>query len=444
IVIRYLKMLRLRPSFVIVLSFFLVVLTGAILLSLPVASANGTATNFLDAYFTSNSATCVTGLVTLDTGVHFSLFGLIVIMALMQVGGLGYMTFSIFMLLVFRQKLFISQKLAIREALNIYSTKDVILVLRKIFSIVLIVEAAGALILFLRWLPEMGFGQALLYGLFHSISAFNNAGFALPANFANLAPYATDIVVNLTITTLIIIGGLGFMVIADILKGKRLSLHSKVVIFTTLALIIGGTLIFLALEYNNPKTIGTMIIPHKVLASYFQAVTPRTAGFNTVDMGSLLPATALFTMLLMFIGASPGGTGGGIKTTTFALIISTIWATLRGFKNTLLYNRRIPAETVRRAFTVAFLSLAVIAAAIIFLNETEKLGVMALAFEVFSAFGTVGLSMGITPYLSSVGKIIIIVVMFIGRVGALTLLLALMMDQKEPKIEPPKEGISIG
>jgi trk system potassium uptake protein TrkH len=437
-------MFRVRPHFVIALSFFLVILTGGILLSLPLSSAKGTATNFLDACFTANSATCVTGLVALDTGVHFSLFGLIVIMGLMQVGGLGYMTFSTFILLVFRQRLFVSQKLIIQEALNIYSAKDVIMVLRRIFSIVFVIEGIGALILFLRWLPELGWKKAVLYGIFHSISAFNNAGFALPPNFANLMPYVTDWVINLTITSLIIIGGIGFIVLADIIQHKRFSLHSKVAITTTIFLILLGTVLVLALEHNNPNTIAGLSLPHKLLASYFQAVTPRTAGFNTINNGKIFPATALLTMLLMFIGASPGGTGGGIKTTTFALILATIWATLRGLKNTVMFNRRIPAETVRRSFTIAFLALTVVALAIFALNNTEKFGVMEVAYEVFSAFGTVGLSMGITPFLSSAGKLIIMSVMFIGRVGPLTLLLALAIGQREPRISPPKEGISIG
>lgn len=437
-------MFRVRPHFVIALSFFLVILAGGILLSLPVSSANGAATNFLDACFTANSATCVTGLVTLDTGVHFSLFGLIVIMGLMQVGGLGYMTFSTFLLLVFRQRLFVSQKLILQEALNIYSAKDVIMVLRRIFSIVFAIEGIGALVLFLRWLPDLGWKKAVLYGVFHSVSAFNNAGFALPPNFANLMPYVTDWVINLTITTLIIIGGIGFIVIADILQHKKFSLHSKVAVITTLFLIVFGTIFILVLENNNPNTLAQLSPAHKVMASYFQAVTPRTAGFNTINNGKMHPATCLLTMLLMFIGASPGGTGGGVKTTTFALILATIWATLRGFKNTVMFNRRVPAETVRRSFTIAFLALAVVAIAIFALNNTETFGVMEEAFEVFSAFGTVGLSMGITPFLSSAGKIIIMVVMFIGRVGPLTLLLALAMGQKEPRINPPKEGISIG
>lgn len=436
-------MFRLSPSFIIVISFILVILAGAVLLSLPISSASGAPTNWLDAFFTAGSAVTVTGLVTLDTGTYFSLFGLVVIILLIQLGGLGLMTLSTFMLLVFRQQLFYSQKHTFKEALNLYSPHDVIHVFNRIASIVFIIEGLGALVLFLRWLPEMGAAPACLYAVFHAVSAFNNAGFALPANFASLMPYASDAVINLTITTLVIIGGLGFVVIADLLQRRRLSLHSKVVIVTTLLLIIAGSLLFFALERHNPGTLGQLPLPNKIMASYFQAVAPRTAGFHTIDLGKMFPATALFTMLLMFIGASPSGTGGGLKTTTFAIIISTIWATLKGFKNTVIYNRRLPAELVRQAFAITFLSLMVIAIAIFCLGETEKAGVMPIAFETFSAFGNVGFSLGLTPYLSSLGKIIIIAVMFLGRVGPLALLLSLNMGHKEPKIEPPKEGISI-
>ena len=436
-------MFKPRPSVAIILSFLAVIFAGAILLSLPISSAGRTPTNFLDAYFTANSATCVTGLVVLDTGTHFSLFGIMVILCLIQIGGLGYMTFSTFLMLVFRHKLFISEKLAIMEALNIYSAKEVITVLRRIFKIVFTIEGIGALILFLRWLPELGFRKALLYGIFHSVSAFCNAGFALPPNFANLSAYTTDVIINLTITSLIIMGGIGFVVITDVLQNRRWSLHTKVVLSTTFCLIIGGTLLFFLFEHNNPSTIGPLSLPNKILASYFQAVTPRTAGFNTINIGALLPPTALLTMLLMFIGASPGGTGGGIKTSTFTLIVTTIWATLRNYRDTTLFNRRIPAETVRRAFTVAFLSILIVSSST-FLLTTEGIDLIKAAFESFSAFGTVGLSMGITPHLSPLGKIVIIITMFIGRVGPLTLLLALVIRQEEPRVEPPKEGISIG
>lgn len=438
-------MFKQNPSFLIILSFFLVILTGGGLLSLPISSVSGVPTNFLDAYFTANSATCVTGLTVLDVGTHFSLFGLIVMIVLMQVGGLGYMTFSTFLILILRKKMFISEKLMVQESLNIYSTKDVIFVLRKIFAIVFAVEGIGAVILFLRWLPDFGAKKALLYSVFHSISAFCNAGFALPANNVNLMPYVTDPVVNLVITSLIIIGGIGFIVISDILQNKRLSLHSKVVIYTTLFLILSGTLVFYFIESGNLNTLQPLTFPQKIMASYFQAVTPRTAGFNTLAIDKLQGPTLLFMILLMFIGASPGGTGGGIKTTTFALILATIWATLKGFKDTILFKRRIPFQTVRRSFTITILAIALISFALFLLDfsETNK-SLLSLIFEITSAFGTVGLSMGITPYLTSVGKIIIIVVMFIGRVGPLTLLIGLTMSQKDSKIEYPKEGISIG
>ncbi len=436
-------MFRLSPSLNIIVIFVLAVLAGALLLSLPVASAAGTATNYLDALFTASSAVTVTGLVTLDTGTHFSLFGQLVILVLVQLGGLGLMTVSTFMLLVFRQQLFYSQRHTFKESLNLYSLHDVFYVFGRIALAVLAIEAAGALVLFLRWLPELGPGQAVLYGVFHAVSAFNNAGFSLPAHFASLTAYAADPVVNLTVTTLAILGGLGFIVMADLWQRRRLSLHSKVVLLTTVLLLLAGTLVFFLLERHNPGTLGGLSTGNKLMASYFQAVAPRTAGLHTVDLTRLFPATALFTMLLMFIGASPSGTGGGIKTTVFAAVVSTIWATLRGFKNTIIYNRRLPAETVRQAFAVTFLALAVIAAALFALGETEHAGLMPLAGETFSACGNVGFSLGLTPYLSSAGKIIIMAVMLIGRIGPLALLLSLNLGRQEPRIEPPKEGIAI-
>ncbi|MBU0501968.1 MAG: TrkH family potassium uptake protein [bacterium] len=437
-------MFKIRPSLIILISFLVVIFVGTALLHLPLASASGQPTDFIDAYFTANSATCVTGLVVLDTGTYFSLFGLFVILVLIQIGGLGYMTFSTFLVLMFRRKMFISEKLMIMEALNIYSARDVIYVLRRIFSIVFIFEGIGAIILFFRFLPELGFAKALLYGVFHSVSAFCNAGFSLPANYASLTAYAGDWVINLTITSLIIVGGIGFLVIADILQFKRWSLHTKTVLAVTFFLIFAGTIIFFLTEYNNPFTIGGMPLAQKGLVSYFQAITPRTAGFNTISMNHILGVTALFTIFFMFVGASPGGSGGGVKTTTFILIFSTIWATLRNSRDTVLFDRRIPAETVRRAFTITFLSIVVISVSTFLLNGTERFELMAIVFETFSAFGTVGLSMGITPYLTAIGKIIISVTMFIGRIGALTLLLALTIEQKESSLELPKEGISIG
>jgi len=437
-------MFKLRPALVIAFSFLAVIASGAVMLCLPVSSSQGTFTNFLDSYFTANSATCVTGLVTLDTGTHFSFFGQLVILALIQIGGLGYMTFSAFLVLLFRRKMFITEKLTVQQALNVYSSRDVVGVLKKIIGIVFVIEGLGAAVLFLRWLPEMGLLKAAWYGLFHSVSAFCNAGFSLPAGFASLSAYKTDIVINLTITTLIIIGGLGFLVLADIIQNRKFSLHSKIVIGTTFFLLAFGTALLFGIEYFNGRTISGMGFWNKVLVSYFHSVTARTAGFNTMSMTSFFDSSILVMLSLMFIGASPGGTGGGIKTSTFTLICSTIWATLRNQKNTILFERKIPAETVRRAFVIFFLSVSVIALGIFLLNGTEPFSLTAMTFEVFSAFGTVGLSMGITPYLSNLGKIVIIAIMFVGRLGALSLLLALATREGKHHVSYPKEGISIG
>jgi len=354
------------------------------------------------------------------------------------------MTFSAFFFLVLRRKMFISEKILVEEALNIYSAKETTPLLKKIFYIVFTMEFIGALILFIRWFPEFGLRKSVFWGIFHSVSAFNNAGFALTPNFANLSPYVTDIVINLTITTLIIIGGIGFIVISDILAFKKLSLHSKIVLVTTAFLLVSGTIAFMFLEYSNPRTIGPLGFGHKLMASYFQSVTPRTAGFNTIDTGALVPASLIITMFLMFIGASPGGTGGGIKTSTFAVISATIWATLKGLKDTVIFKRRIPHETVRRAFTITTLACMLIIPAILLMEHFTPFNLTQSAFEVFSAFGTVGLSTGITPQLNSIGKLIIITVMFIGRIGPLTMALSLFLQHKEPKVEYPKENISIG
>ncbi len=437
-------MLKIRSSLIIVLSFLLVILTGTLLLSLPISSSNGTQTRFLDAFFTANSATCVTGLACLDTGTHFSLFGKLVILSLIQIGGLGYMTFSTFFMVLFKKKLFITEKLIAQEALNVYSAKEVVNILKKILTIVFLIEGAGALILFLRWLPEMGLKRALLYGVFHSVSAFCNAGLSLPAGFASFTAYRGDIIVNLTITSLIILGGLGFLVITDLVQNKRFSLHSKIVVGTTLSLIILGGILIYAIEFNNSATLGAFGNLEKIMSSYFQSITARTAGFNTIAINKMRTASQLVLMGLMFIGASPGGTGGGIKTTTFTLICATIWATLHESKNTIIFERRIPPETVRKAFAIFFLSISLLAIGIFALNGIESFSLKAVSFEVFSAFGTVGLSLGITPLLSDTGKAIIIAVMFIGRVGTLSLLMALSSGYKRVDIKYPKEGISIG
>jgi trk system potassium uptake protein TrkH len=435
---------KLPPSLYIAISFFLIILLGGIVLSLPISSSSGQPTNFLDAVFTANSATCVTGLVTLDTGTHFSLFGQCVLMFLMQIGGLGYVTVSVFLALLLGRKIFVSDRIMLQEAINAYSNRGVVNTILRIALIVFIMEGLGALILFVRWIPDLGVAKSLFFAVFHSISAFNNAGFSNFPNNANLTAYVTDWTVNLTITTLIIVGGLGFITISNIIDRRRWTLTTNTVVFTTIILLVLGTLAFAALEWNNPNTLGPLSTTHKFLASYFQAVTPRTAGFNTLDFGKMASPTLLITILLMFIGASPGGTGGGVKTSTFAIIMKTIRDTLRGSRDTNMFGRRIPPEIVRKAFTITILSLGLVMLGFFVLTETERFSSMQILFEIVSAFGTVGLSIGITPMLSPIGKIVIIIIMFAGRVGPLSLLIALSLRQRSAIIEFPKENVSIG
>ncbi len=437
-------MLRFRPSLIVVLSFLLVILTGTVLLSLPFSSANGQETNFANSLFTATSATCVTGLACFDTGTYFSLFGKLVILTLIQIGGLGYMTFSTFFMVLLKRKLFITEKLIAQETLNMYSGREVVNIIKRILIIVFGFEGLGALILSIRWLPSFGFKRAIFYGVFHSVSAFCNAGFSLFPNFSSFTAYRGDIVVNLVITTLIIFGGLGFLVISDISQNKRFSLQSKVVLSTTLFLILLGAISIFTIEFNNPATLGFLGNFEKILSSYFQSVTARTAGFNTLPIANMRNASILVLMGLMFVGASPGGTGGGIKTTTFTLIVATIISSLKESKNTIIFERRIPPETVRKSFTIFFLAISFIAIAIFFLNASENFSLKAVSFEVFSAFGTVGLSLGITPLLSDIGKIILSFVMFIGRVGTITLLSSISTKSRISDLKHPKEGISVG
>ncbi|MBI5700025.1 potassium-transporting ATPase subunit KdpA [Candidatus Saganbacteria bacterium] len=440
-----LSLLKLRhnPSIVIIVSFALIILTGALLLWLPFSTASGQTTSFIDAYFTANSATCVTGLVVVDTGSHYTFWGKLIILGLIQLGGLGYMTFSTLIVILLRQKVFISQRLAVREALNLFSSQGAVRFILYVFSIVISVESLGAAVLFFRWWPEMGPGAAFKSGVFHSVSAFCNAGFDIMGGFRSMTAYVGDPVVNLTIMSLIIIGGIGFMVLADIIERRKFSLHSKLVIITTLFLIFGGAGLFFLFEHLNPHTLGNLPLADQVWASFFQSVTARTAGFNTIDL-SRLAGPAIFVLIsLMFIGASPGGTGGGIKTTTFALLLLTMRSAILGRYHTEVFGRRINYETVRKALTIALLAffLVIFSSAIVSYQGFEFSKIL---FEVTSAFGTVGLSMGLTTKLSNLSKIVVALTMFIGRVGPLTLFVGLTLSKYEKKTTFPKEDLSIG
>lgn len=416
---------------------------------LPVATKSGERTDFLTALFTATSATCVTGLVVVDTKTYWSVFGQIVIMLLIQVGGLGIMTMSTLFALILGRKITFKERLVMQEAFNTNSLGGIVKFAKYILMVSFLFESIGAIILTLRFLPQMGLKKAVYYGLFHSISAFNNAGFDLMGNFRSLTGYVSDWVVNLVIMGLIIFGGLGFYVLLDIYEHRhfnKFTLHSKIVITITLFLITIGTLLIFLFEYNNPKTLKPLDFPTKILAALFQAVTPRTAGFNTLSLSDMTIASKFLTIILMFIGASPAGTGGGIKTTTFAVILYTVLSVIKGEEETVLYKRTISRNIVYKAVAISFISVFIIFSVTMVLSITETSNFLTVLYETTSAFGTVGLSLGLTPELSTVGKIIIIFTMYTGRVGPLTLALALAKRQRRPKpiIKYAEEKIMVG
>lgn len=447
-----LKQRTLSAPQVIALSFVGLVLLGGLLLSLPVAANPGHSISYLDALFTATSAICVTGLIVVDTPVVFSTYGHAIILLLIQVGGLGYMTISTILASAIGRHLSLQERVTLQEALNTQTLEGVARFTLTVLSLTLSFELAGAAILAIRWWPEFG-PAAIWHGVFHSVSAFNNAGFALWSD--SLMGWRADLTVNLVITGLITAGGLGFLVIVELLglrRGRRLSLHSRIVLTASAVLSVGGAAALLILESYNPRTLGALPAGERVLAAWFQSVTSRTAGFNTIDIGAMTEAGLFITMALMFIGASPGGTGGGVKTSTFSLTVVALWATVRGDHEPHMFRRRISTATVGKAFFVcliAFLGVNLVAG-IVLISEGRTL--MATLFETTSAFGTVGLSMsegGLPVSLSGlftpVGKTMMMLMMFAGRVGPLTLALALAQRAAvTPKIRYPEGKVLIG
>ncbi|OIQ62900.1 TrkH family potassium uptake protein [Neomoorella thermoacetica] len=437
---------RLRPPQIMVLGFGLVIATGTLLLSLPVASQTGHPVAVIDALFTATSATAVTGLNTVDTQTTYSLFGELVILSLIQTGGLGFMTLSTLVALLIGKRITLRERLVMQEAMNQLTVEGVVRLSKYVLVFTLLAEGLGAVILSMRFSRQMPLGQAIYFGIFHSVSAFCNAGFDLFSK--SLVDYRGDWVVNLVITGLIITGGIGFSVVADIYTKRswqRLSLHSKIVIRTTLWLILAGTLIILALEYTNAKSLAPLPLSEKVLAAYFQAVTPRTAGFNTLSIADLRPVTLLFIIILMFIGASPGSTGGGIKTSTFAAIAAAVWTIIRGNVDIEVFGRRLPRDTVLKALAIAAVSMLLVVTVTGILLITEGAELETVLFEVTSAFGTVGLSMGLTPRLTVIGKLLISATMFTGRVGPLTLAFAIAQRLGRQGVKHyPEERIIVG
>jgi len=452
-------MFKLQPAQLVAVSFLLVILMGGVALSLPQAAQPTHPISLIDAFFTATSATCVTGLAVKDVGKDFSMFGQMVILFLIQIGGLGIMTLSTFFAIVLGKKFTLRENVIMKGALERDSADELKTLIMCILFLTLIIETIGALCL---W-PRFG---SLYYAIFHSVSAFCNAGFSLYTN--NLENFRSDTVVNGTVMALIILGGMGFVVLVDMgkffrnifmktfFKSKsqgynlfsKVSLQTKIVVLISSALILLGAVVFLLLE--NGKLLYGLGIKDKLLISFFQSVTPRTAGFNTVAIGNLASPTLFFMIILMFIGASSGSTGGGIKTNTLGILIGGAWSMVKNRDNVYLFKKTVPKIIFRRCVMIAGLAGAWLVIFTMFLSFVEA-GKEAMPnyflrifFEVTSAFGTVGLSTGITPILSSFGKFLLMMTMFAGRVGPLTLALAVAIKEDKFLYKYPEEKVMVG
>lgn len=417
---------QLSPPRVLVTGFALTILLGAVLLSLPFASANHHGTSFLTALFTATSAVCVTGLVVVDTGTYWSTAGQVIILALIQIGGLGFMTMATFMFLLLGKKIGLKTRLLMQASLNQNHLQGIVNLGKYVLIFTFATEIFFAAALAWRFSLDMPLSRALWFGLFHSISAFNNAGFDLFGQFRSLTGYVQDTTVNLCITTLIILGGIGFSVIVDLTnwrQHRKLTTHTRLVLLVSAGLLFGGTLLFYLFENDN--VLRNYTWSGKILAAYFQSVTPRTAGYNTVDIGALHSYTHMLLIILMFIGASPGSTGGGIKTTTFAVLVSSVLSLARGNIDVTIFRRMVPREQVAKSLAILLLAISlVLLVSMILLYTEQQDNFLVTLFEAVSAFGTVGLTMGLTPHLSEAGRVIIILTMFLGRVGTMTAVLA--------------------
>lgn len=439
----------LNPAQVLVLGFATVIFVGGLLLNLPISSVDGNSVGFVNAIFTATSAVCVTGLAVVDTGTHWTLFGKIIIMLLIQIGGLGFMTMTTTIAFVMGRKISLKSRLVMQEAYNQSTVAGIVRLTQYVLFVTLAIEGIAALILMTRFIPIYGWGNGIFYGIFHSVSAFCNAGFDLVGGFRSLMPFVSDPVINLTIMFLIISGGLGFAVITEIInirKFSKFSLHAKVVISMTILLILLGFATILMLEFNNPDTLGPLSWPQKVLAAFFQSVTPRTAGFNTIDMAKYSISAQLMTIILMFIGGSPGSTAGGIKTTTFGVIISQVVSVIVGKESPQVFKKRIPMDVINKALALFSVAMFLILLVTMLLSITETgHSFMELIFETTSAFATVGLTLGITTSLTVPGKIIIAFTMFAGRLGPLTLIMAIAARQgRRVKYKYPEGKILVG
>jgi trk system potassium uptake protein TrkH len=439
---------------IVLMAFLGMILIGVLLLMLPFAT-KGPGIRFIDALFTMTSAVCVTGLIVRDTPQDFTLFGQLVILLGIQLGGLGYSATATLLLLALGRRIGLKERMMMMEVLSTLSMEGLVRFVKVIVAITFIVESIGALILTVRFSFDMDPLRALYFGIFHAVSAFNNAGFSLFSENFNLTAYRTDLTVNLTISTLIVLGGIGFLVYRDILDNIRgirfrISTHTKLAVLVSVLLIVGGTLGIWAFEVQNEKTLAAMPFSDQVLAAYFHSISARTAGFNTIDMSLVATPTLYFLILLMIVGASPGGTGGGIKTTTFGIICASIWGTLKGRADVMMFHRRIPQELVMKSYVLSALALGLVTGFTMLLSYSENQPFLRLMFEVASAAGTVGLSTGnggvlsLSALFSDFGKSIIIATMFLGRVGPLAIGLFVVKTHEDLRYRYAQARVVLG
>lgn len=440
---------KFSPVRIIVFGFLFLIVAGAILLWLPISSAEGVFTSPIDALFTSTTSVCVTGLTTVTTASHWSLFGKIVILILIQLGGLGVVCAGIGVMIVIKKKITMRERLLIQTAYNLENIDGMVRLIKNVTMGAFTVELIGAVFYGIVFIPDYGFIKGIWYSIFHSVSAFCNAGIDLIGD-SSLSVYRYNPVINITTMLLIIVGGIGFIVWWDIKKVvlesirkkrmrgqlfKRLSVHSKVAVVTTVILIFGGAFIILISEYNNPDTIKDMSTGSKIMASLFESVTVRTAGFFTIPQGNFRDTSYIIILILMLIGGSPMGTAGGLKTTTAAMMFLCVRSTVKGHKGTEAFNRRISSDSVRTAISVLAIVAAIIIGAVFILSVIEPFGLRDICFEVVSAMGTVGLTTGVTGSFSMAGKFILCMVMFAGRIGPITLAMAFNMRRGKRKKE---------
>lgn len=421
-----------RPAQIIVLVFLAVILAGAALLTLPASSRSGRPTDFLSALFTATSATCVTGLIVVDTGTHWSGFGQAVILIMIQIGGLGFMTIASIFFFALRQKIGLKQRLVISQAFSLDDMSGIVRFVKHVLLGTLAVEGAGAAILCVRFWPEFGFLRALWYGVFHAVSAFCNAGFDVLGDLeagGSLCRYVCDPAVNITIMLLIVIGGLGFAVWGDVRKNRRfsrMSVYTRLVLLITLGLIFGGAAILALLEWNNPATLGGLTPGGKLLAALFQSVTLRTAGFTTIDQNALSDVSKAVSDLLMFIGGSSGSTAGGVKTVTIGVVILYAVGTARGRSQVTAFKRTVSPRAVSQAVAIVLLVFALALLGAGMLCVCDGVALENALYETISALCTVGLTTGITSSLGAASRILLMIYMFFGRVGIMTISVGFM------------------